>query len=162
MTTPVHTYDFSKYADDGVLADEPANRYRFSLIVSPHPRWNYVTAVVVGGLWEGFRPTDAELAMVGSFHEEYCERRYGHRRPEMRRKHPFDIDGGANSRFLIKHEDGGWGYRHRSWRIGPEFLPAWNTEPHSLIEVLDYEAKPNDERWAAWKAARPEIFAVAL
>lgn len=130
------------YSEDGAQPDEPANRYRFPLISNPYPRWRYVTAVVVSDeLWIGQRPTDEELEIVASFHEEYCSRWYGPPHTGWRGrdldKRPFDIDGGAVGRFLIKHANGGWGYRAHTWRYGPEFVPEWTDEPTGLVAVLD-------------------------
>jgi hypothetical protein len=162
MTMPAPAYKLERYADDGVVADDPANRYRFPLISTAYPRWYYITAVVVGGLWEGVRPTEDELVIVDSFHEAYCQYWYGPaktgQRAMMERAHPFDIDGGALGRFLRKRADGGWGCRLTSWTQGPEFWPAWNSEPRGLVEVLSRVASPN---WEAWKAAYPKIFGAA-
>lgn len=159
--------DFAPYAQDGVDPDEPNNRYRFPLVSNPYPRWFYITAVVVSDdLWVGQRPTDRELEIIASFHAEYCDHWYGPTgtgwRGRVMERRPFDIDGGANGRILIKHSNGGWGYRQRTWTLGPEFVPEWNEEPAELITVLDRAHRIVDEpakHWLAWKANHPDLFA---
>ena len=151
--------DLRSYAEDGVRE----TGYRFPIITTAYPRWCYVTAVVAGGSWDGQDPTEDELRIIASFHEEYVERTYYNSfKAEMRRKHPFDIDGGANSRLLIKYPSGGWGYRHSSWQDGPTFAPSVSEPALTLLECLDREqrygaTKPNPT-WEAWKAAHPDVF----
>ena len=171
MSTPIDPATETRwpYACDGVRSDDPANVHRVPLVTTAYPVWSYITAVVLGDLWNGVRPTDAELAVVASFHEYYLERWYGPAdtgyRVRMARR-PFDIDGGANGRLLVKRPDGTWAYRHRSWSQGATF---WPTGPGfdsnlrlSLPDLLDrHEAtagRPSD-RWDGWKAAHAEVFA---
>jgi hypothetical protein len=140
---------------------------RVPVITSPYPRWNYVTAVVVGR-WpfhEGPEPSDEELRVVESFHEEYCSHWYGPPHTGWRARdmdlRPFDVDGGAVGRFLTKYANGGWGYRLRTWNRGPTFVPTFRDEPASLVAVMDrihsIGDKPMD-RWVQWKADHPDIF----
>lgn len=159
--------DLNPYAEDIAVADALSLELRVPLIRHPHPRWYYVTAVVVSDdLWIGQHPTEAEMRVVGSFHEEYMSRWYGPPHTGWRARdmdaRPFDIDGGAAGRYLIKHAHGGWGYRIHTWQYGPEFVPEWRAEPAPLVTVLDlYHNRGGDisERWAEWKARHPEIFA---
>lgn len=153
------------YAEDGVREDEPTNQYRFPIIDSPYPRWRYITAVVVSNLWGGIRPTDAELAVVASYHAEYCDHWYGPTgtgwRGRVMEKRPLDIDGGANGRYLIKSETKGWGYRKMTWIHGPVFAKDGDS-PHSLVELLDRIESYGDgptERWQQWKAQHADVFA---
>lgn len=154
------TVDLSPYAEDGVRDHPLSLELRVPLVSSPHTRWNYVTAVVVGGIWEAGEPTDDEMRMIGSYHDEYVSYWYRQSGPwwTKMRARPFDIDGGANGRYLMKHRHGGWGYRHRSWQFGPPFVPAWDAEPEPLLAVLDKARDTGTERWAKWKADHPDIF----
>lgn len=142
-----------------------ATNLRVPLVTSSHPRWTYVTAIVVGedmpkGDYEGMLPTEAEVRMVASFCDEYRERTY---RPGfaalMRDFAPFDIDSSANLGYLRKDDAGGWHYRKRTWRSGP----MWST-PHegaTLVELLDHIKTYGgevDRAWTEWKAAHPEVF----
>jgi hypothetical protein len=149
------------------------------LIHHEHPSWYYITAVCVSPPQsdesvfhhEYAMPTDEELAMIASYHDEYVQRYYGN--PEygwiarQREKHPFDIDGGANGRYLMKYPaneergyTGGWARKHMTWEHGPR--PArFDEKQMTLLEVLDTDRTIGDEpmpEWVAWKAAHPEIF----
>lgn len=151
------------YAKDGVERDEFAESLRIPLIGNPYPYWCYITAVVVRSdqrLWAGARPTDDELRVVASYHDEYCAHWYGDNwfRRQMAER-PFDIDGGANGRVLIKYQHGGWAYRHASWRVGPTFWPMPGDEPMGLVAVLDHEKWLGRDRWERWKADHAEVFA---
>jgi hypothetical protein len=147
------------YAEDGVERDEFAESLRLPLIVHPYPRWCYITAVVVDPhLWHGIRPTDDELRAVASFHQEYVDRYYNERWKTHMRERPFDIDGGANSRYLIKYPHGGWGYRLDSWRCGPTLVPGRRDEPQDLMAVLTRAHSLIPERWQQWVDDHPEVF----
>jgi len=104
--------ELDRFAEDGVMLDTRSHPYRFPIASTAYPRWCYVTAVVVGDLWGGITPTDDELRMVASFHDEYIQNFYRESyKAELRRKYPFDVDGGANGRYLLKRESGGWSFR---------------------------------------------------
>lgn len=161
------TIDSFPYAEDGVIPGDTSEQYRFPIILHPWPRWNYITAVVVDSdRNEAFRifvrPTDEELAIVGSFHEYYCDCWYNATYRAKMRERPFDIDGSANGRILAKYRNGGWGYNHRSWQYGPTFVPEWNEPPMGLIAVLDreqgYGLDEVNEQWEQWKRNHPEVF----
>lgn len=147
---------------EGVVRDDFAESLRLPLVTSPYPRWHFITAVVVGeDLWQAVRPTDDELRVVASFHDEYVAYWYqesGFKKLMMER--PFDVDGGANGRILMKRADGDWAFRRRSW-VGMEFVPAWNAEPQSLTWVLDKMHNIVDkltDHWVQWKTDHPDLF----
>lgn len=148
------------YTEDGARDDDPANVHRFPVIETAWPRWRYITAVVVDPLLKAVRPTEDELLMVASFHEEYMTRWYMESYRRKLRERPFDIDGGVNGRFLMKKADGLWRYRQESWEYGPDFVPVAGG---SLPEVLDWAHSIGDSgptrSWRAWKAEHPEVFA---
>ena len=159
----VKTYTLADFAEDGITDDPLPLEMRVPLVTSPYPRWNFITSVVVSEVhWEGVRPTDHELRMIGSFHQQYIDSWYlDSYKAHMREKAPFDLDGGANGVVFMKRPDGGWGYRRMSWRSGPLFVPDFRSEPASLVSVMDRalsicgDVRPD---WVAWKAARPELF----
>lgn len=141
-----------------------ATELRVPFIGSPYPRWFYVTAVVVSDdLWFGHEPSEAEVKAIASFNDHYREHWYNERwKARMRDFAPYDIDGGAVGRYLIKHRNGGWGYRRHTWQYGPTFAPKQDAEPQSLIAVLDLCETFVDEpwpHWVEWKAAHADIFA---
>ncbi|CRK59037.1 hypothetical protein [Alloactinosynnema sp. L-07] len=163
-------YDLTRFAEDGVTDDPLPLQLRVPLISNPYPRWNYLTAVVVNDqppLWLGLRPTDHELRMVGSFHQEYIEYWYSETWKQKMRELPFDCDGGYNSVIFIKNPNGGWGYRRRTWSGGPTFVPGPSDEPSPLIAVMDgihtfgsRDPQPGP-RWTAWKTAHADLFGAA-
>lgn len=144
---------------EDVQRDEFAESLRVPLVTSPYPSWRYITAVVVSDLWRGVRPSDDELRVVASFHEEYCSRWYRGGQRQKMAECPFDLDGAANGRFLVKRANGGWGFRQVSWRVGPLFSPAFDAEPWDLVRVLDHQMSLGADRWGAWKADHAEVFA---
>lgn len=159
--------DLSRYVEDLGGNAQPLLDRHIPVVTHPYTRWNYITSVVVSELWKGVLPDEQELALVASYHDQYMSHWYGD--PDTgsmgrkRQEHPFDIDGGANGRYLIKREHGGWGLRWRSWSVGPEFVPEWDAEPMPLAEVLDVHhgragSERPDERWQAWKADHPAVF----
>lgn len=167
------TDDFP-YTADGVKQGDFSEQYRFPIVTTSHPAWAYITAVVVAdddGWPEAVRPTDDELRVVGSFHREYCDYWYDPSgcgwRGRVMEKRPFDIDGGANGRILIKRAEGDWAYRLRSWSIGPMFKPSLSSggPKLDLYALLDYihggrDGQEVSSRWTKWKAAHPEVFRV--
>lgn len=153
--------DLSRYAEDGArrVAD-----YRWPIVSTLYPRWCYVTTLVVDQtLWGGVVPTDAELAVVDAFHREYMNYWY---RPgwvdRMRAEHLFDVDGGANGRYLLKVADGDWRYRKASWQHGA--WPFHDAEPMDLLPLLDHihtiggDGEPMP-RWTEWKQQHADVFA---
>lgn len=147
------------------LQSELATSLRIPFITSSHPRWYYVTAVVVeDDLYGAAVPTDDELRMVASFNDQYREHWYRDSyKQKMREFAPFDIDGGAVGRYLIKYaKTGGWGFRRHTWQYGPTFVPTWKDKPQPLVVVLDRCMSFGDEpspRWEQWKTEHADVFA---
>jgi len=169
------TIDLSPYTEDGVRNHVLSLEMRVPIIDTSHPRWNYITAIAVRTYpaRPDMEPTDDEIRMVGSFHEEYLSHWYGPPHTGWRARdldtRPFDIDGGANGVTFVKYFHGGWGYRRRTWTQGATFSPPWNHEPASLLQVMDRihrhwgeDACELSPRWTQWKAAHPEVFGGAL
>lgn len=154
--------DLSRYSEDHA---QRIGDYRWPVVSTPYPHWSYVTTLVVHdheAPWQAVMPTDAEIAVVNAFHEEYMSHWY---RPgwvtQMREKHAFDVDGGANGRYLLKVADGSWRYRKSSWHHGP--WPFYDAQPMDLLPLLDHihtfgEDKPM-RRWTDWKTAHADVFA---
>lgn len=141
---------------------ELAESLRIPLLNSPHPRWYYVTGIVVGDLWFGTMPTDQEIRAVASFADEYRVRWYNQTWIErMQRFAPFDIDGGANGTFFFKYAHGGWAYQKASWRHGAR--PGRYDEPMTLVAVMDrchqWAGDEPNPKWEAWKADHADVFA---
>jgi hypothetical protein len=121
-----------------------ATQLRVPILTTSNPWRNYITGIVVQDLehpeWpnRGQMPTEAEVELVAQRLQEYCAKWY---RPsylnQMREYAPYDIDGGANLAYFIKWDNGGWGYRKRTWEYGPLFVPTFEAEPESLAQVID-------------------------
>lgn len=159
---------WTPHEDISLKQTELATSLRVPFIKHPYPRWYYVVAVVVPDerrpVWHGEMPTDDELRMVASFIDEYRE--YWYRdsyKQKMRDLAPYDIDGGAVGTYLVKHANGGWGYRKHTWEYGPCFVPMYNADPEPLEQVLDrvhsHGSGPLPKRWLEWKSSHPEVFA---
>lgn len=119
---------------------EYATSLRIPLLATSQPRWFYITGIVVGDtlLEEGVMPDENELAAIAERLEEYCSHWYLQSfREAMMGFAPYDIDGGANLAYFIKHCNGGWAYRKRTWCIGPYWMPQRDDPPLSLQQVLD-------------------------
>jgi len=155
------------YTEDGVQQGDFTEQFRYPIVNTSHPRWCYITTVVVFGESDyrppSLRPTDDELRIIASFHQEYIG--YWYRDSWKRRmaEKPFDLDGQANGRYLIKRAEGDWAYRKMTWTSGPLFAPQFgSTETLDLIPLLDRihdwgdgEIRP---AWLKWKADHPEVF----
>jgi hypothetical protein len=155
--------------------DDPLTAQRIA-VTSSHPRWCYL----VGFDRESEeRPTDHEAAMLASYLDEYRTHWYrpGYRQHMERR--PLDVDGGANGVVFHKWAADDWGYRRRSWTMGPIFWPgpAWYRErygheyppgggrAYSLAALMDKIHTIVDEpikHWVEWKAAHPEVFGTVV
>ncbi|MGW4128012.1 hypothetical protein [Amycolatopsis japonica] len=158
-------YEIADFAKDGADRDLRLLGQRIPIITSHYPWFNYVTALVITQGKPDFgaefvNPTDEELAMVASFHEEYISHWYREGwLKQMRERLPFDVDGGANGRFLGKYTHGGWAIKARTWHHGPK--PLFKTAPMSLLQVLDWHHTSCDEvslRWTTWKKGHPDVF----
>jgi hypothetical protein len=122
---------------------EHATQLRVPIVNTSYPDWTYITGIVVQDLehpeWpnRGQLPTEAEVELVARRLQEYCARWY--RQPylnRMREFAPYDVDPGANLAYFIKWDNGGWGYRKRTWDRGPSFVPTFEAEPESLAQVI--------------------------
>lgn len=134
-------------------------------VVSAWPDWNYIVAFDRDS---DERPTEAEAAMLASFLQQYIDYWYNGSYKARLAERPFDIDGGANGVVFRKYADGDWGYRRRTWTIGPSFVPEHprfadrTLGPLTLAQLMDRihtgsDDKPS-QRWTAWKAQHPEVF----
>lgn len=115
---------------------------------------------------------DREAAMLASYLEEYKTYFYGpddssgYRYRMARRL--LDVDGGANGVTFHKYGEDDWGYRRRTWSIGPMFVPPSpmyrerfpdaSVGPMTLEQVMDRAHDTWPKRWLEWKAAHPEVF----
>ena len=158
--------EFQKRYPGELIPHKLAEELRVPLISCPYPRWCYITAVVVSQephLWHGLLPTDDELRAVASYHQAYLDYWYNPGWIKQMANRPYDVDGSANGRILIKYPHGGWAYRRVSWRSGCEFVPQRDQEPpFSLLAVLDREqtiGKEPAQRWQQWKGEHAEVFA---
>lgn len=119
---------------------EHATALRIPFLTSSHPRWNYITGIVVerNNIDIGTVPSEAEVEQVGAWLQRY--NRYYNQQflDAMRAFAPFDIDGGANLGYLMKRGEDDWFYRKRSWRHGWRPLPhAAESQPMSLTAILE-------------------------
>lgn len=167
MSERVYTMD--DLVEDGVDRYIELREHRIPIVLNHYPSFNYITALVVSvePYMNAFvMPTEQELAMVASFHEEYMLHWYGRDNgwvKRMRERVPFDCDGGANGRFLGKYDHGGWCRKVRTWEHAAK--PFYRDEPMTLLQVLDKQYTIGDEpmdHWQQWKADHPDIFDVEL
>ena len=133
-------------------------------VAGPYAEWNYI---VTYDRESPVRPTEQEALMLGSYLEEYREYFYNERWIMLMAERPVDVDGGANGVTFRKYADDDWGYRRRSWHIGPEVVPAppvmkdRGIGPLSLERLMDHIHSIDDEpqpRWVDWKKNHPDIF----
>lgn len=144
--------------------DDPLTALRIP-VTSSWPDWAYLVAFDRDSR---VRPTDDEAAQLVSFCQEYIHRWYNDTWKARLAERPFDIDGGANGTIFRKYADGDWGYRKRTWTMGPRFLPespsvaGRKLGPLTLAQVMDriYEDSDHEPRpqWAQWKADHPDVF----
>jgi hypothetical protein len=160
MTTTDWPYDARQ--------DDPLTALRIAVVPSSRPDWSYITAFDVSN---GQRPTGTEAEMIASFTREYIEHWYTATWKMRLAERPFDIDGSANGITFRKWGEDDWGYRRRTWTMGPLYVPqspqlrasaSLTIGPMTLVQVMDRahsggEDKPH-ARWTAWKAAHPEVF----
>ncbi|WP_454232174.1 hypothetical protein [Mycolicibacterium fortuitum] len=115
---------------DGDISPEQtdlATSLRIPILTTEHPRWNYITGIVVRNdryFEVGVMPTEDEVRVLAAHLETYCEYYRQSFRDAMRHFAPFDIDGGANLGYYMKRPDGGWCYTKRTWRSGPSWWPS--------------------------------------
>ena len=117
-----------------------ATKLRVPFLTSAHPRWRYITGIVVGDNWpnQGAVPIEAEIRLVAQWLKRFCDRCYGDNgfRRDMREFAPFDVDGGARSAYFIKHPHGGWAYREYTWMSGRYWAPSPRETAMTLEEVI--------------------------
>jgi len=109
---------------------EHALSLRIPFLTTSHPRWNYITGIVVGSadrsssFWidQGLIPTDDEVSEVGELLTSYNTYYRQSFLDAMRQFAPYDIDGGANGMYFRKVSEGDWVYRKRSWE-SPQWHP---------------------------------------
>ncbi|MEE3066596.1 MAG: hypothetical protein VYA67_22085 [Actinomycetota bacterium] len=108
-------------ADISPEQTELATSLRVPFLSSSHPRWNYITGIVVCDdiLDHGIVPTEDEVREVGAYLTAYRDRWLRESfQKAMAHLAPYDIDGGANAGFYMKRPDGFWVYRKRTWTQG--------------------------------------------
>lgn len=147
--------------------DDPLTALRIPA-VSSHPDWYYLTAFDAGS---ALRPTDAEARMLVSFNADYIAYWYRDSYKAKLAARPFDIDGGANGTIFRKWAEDDWGYRKRTWTMGPLYVPQSpvfadrQLGPLSLEQLMDRIHHRGDDapskRWLDWKAAHPLDFPAA-
>lgn len=147
--------------------DDPLTALRIP-VTSSHPGWCYLVAF---DRESAARPTEAETAMLVSFRQEYIDRWYNDSYKVRLAERPFDIDGGANGVIFRKWGDGDWGYRRRTWTVGPLYVPQNPAFPDRVLgpltlpRLLDHIHSCGDGEpkrpWLEWKAAHPEVFGAA-
>lgn len=157
-TTEVWPYD------DAVQDHWISEKHRIPVVSTPYPSWRYHVALVVNDnerLWPAVEPTEAEAAQLGSYLDYWLTKFYRPSYIEQMRRRPFDIDGGTVTRTFAKRPDGTWAYRQDTWTMGPTMAPDFRDpkQCHTLVELLDTRVETLlTEKWAAWKADRPEVF----
>lgn len=149
--------------------DDPLTALRIA-VTGSHPMWCYLVGFDRKSM---ARPTEREAAMLASYLEDYKTHWYGpddgsgYRFKMARRL--LDVDGRANGVTFHKYGENDWGYRRRTWSVGPRFLPpspAYRERypdearggPMTLEQVMDLAHETWPKRWLDWKAARPEVF----
>lgn len=159
--------------------DDPLTALRIAVVNSSHPMWCYLVAYldVDSGpydLGSAERPTDAEARLLASYLEQYKAYWYNESYIARMAERLLDVDGGANGVVFIKYGPDDWGYRRRTWTMGPMFVPGspryrqgWPEEkqigPLSLAQLMDHIHGHNlsggmCEHWAQWKADHPDVF----
>lgn len=118
-----------------------ATQLRVPLLTSAHPKYFYVTGIIVDDwLWHGEVPTDEEVEVIGAIRKDYQDYFFpepNHFRTQMEAFAPYDIDGGANGFLFLKRGDDNWAYNRRTWSSGPSLVPSYDQPPMTLEEVID-------------------------
>lgn len=157
--------------EDDARRDDPLTELRIAVTTS-HPGWAYLVGFDAAS---EERPTDAEARMLQSYLAEYIDHWYNGGFKSKLAGRALDVDGGANGVVFHKWGDNDWGYRRRSWTMGPLFWPgpSWYRDRYSLqvpasglsLQALmdhihDRPSAPGEvsPRWAEWKAAHLEVF----
>jgi hypothetical protein len=146
------------------MTEEALAALRIAVTDAPWPhndQSRYVAVVAIlpeGNLWvPGLPPTEAEAAMIASFIAyKLSAHLYPHQVTAMRAERLFDT-WHASPYVLCNRGKDGWMYNRPTWRTGPLFAPYEKPEPLTLAGLLDLIEHDSD-RWATWKAERPEVF----
>ncbi len=162
----VTTWPFGDDADQ----HDPLTAHRIAVTCS-HPGWRFLVAFDRAS---DARPTDYETALLRSFLDQYKDHWYGGNGYQQRmEERPLDVDGGANGVVFHKWGEDDWGYRRQSYERGylftvvppsmrDRYADGWGG-PLSLRALMDrihqHGSDEPSERWEAWKAAHPEVFA---
>jgi hypothetical protein len=149
--------------------EDPLTELRIP-VTSAYPDWRYIACF---DRESEALPTDREAAQLASYIEQYKVYFFGADGWYKRKleEKPFDTD--AVTRVFHKWGDDDWSYRIVTWTSGPFWVPVaprsrggqYDTAKLgqlSLVQVMDrdkhmHSAYPSKD-WAAWKAARPEVF----
>lgn len=147
--------------------DDPLTVLRIP-VTPAHPDQAYLVALTSGRdkFLELFgetalRPDDGEAAMIASYVRYLCS---GYSAMWQRKlaERPFDLDGARATIVLRKRAEDDWCYRLSTWHS-----PRWSTRHPvtGLAGLLDHIATHGGviqrPSWAEWKAAHPDVFAVA-
>lgn len=149
---------------DDADRNDPLTALRIA-VASPYAEWCYL---VTFDRDSAVRPTDREARMLASYLDEYKARWYTGSWLAKMASRPIDVDDAANGVTFHKYAEGDWGYRRRSWEIGPRFVPQppqfadRSLGPLTLEQVMDRTHTLGEERaskrWLDWKAGQPKIW----
>ncbi|MDX2838021.1 hypothetical protein PV377_03205 [Streptomyces ipomoeae] len=159
------------------IQDDPLTALRIAVVRSSHPMWCYLVAFLdvneePYGWHSKERPTVAEALQLASYLDQYKNYWYNASYIGRMAERPLDVDGGANGVTFIKYGPDDWGYRRRTWTMGPTFVPGspvyrehYPNENHigplSLPRLMDHIHSLSgeaSERWTEWKADHPDVF----
>lgn len=157
--------------EDDADRDDPLTARRIA-VTSSHPQWCYLVSFDRDSTE---RPTEAEAEMLASFLTEYIDRWYFDSYKAKLAQRALDVDGGANGVTFIKYGPDDWGYRRRTWDLGPRYVPQHprlremypnaTIGPLPLAALMDRIHTMGDDepmkRWTEWKAAHPDVFPAA-
>ncbi|WP_329131632.1 hypothetical protein OG552_10725 [Streptomyces sp. NBC_01476] len=99
--------------------DDPLTTLRIP-VASAWADWNYIVAF---DKESAVRPDSTEARQLASCLRYYIDSWYTESYKARLAERPFDIDGGANGLTFHKYGPGDWGYRRRTWTMGPLYVP---------------------------------------
>lgn len=119
---------------------EHATKLRVPFLNTSEPMRAYLIGVVIDEqvLPGGVVPDNSEVDVLAEHLEDYCRRFYRQSaREAMRSRAPFDIDPAANLGYYLKHADGSWCYRKRTWVTGASYwFPPGDGTSESLEQLI--------------------------